>query len=100
MQHRNQNQQMPTFKTFIADQSECVNRTHEDPNNLADYDTFTRPKHRNPFWSAVRPVNQATMHHQNEGVLDILDVSEFGMNFNILRNNDITEDIGYCNAFC
>ena len=86
--------QMPTFNTFVANQSECINHEQEEKEKWCQYMRFTHPKHRSISNTIVRPINQYDLNPVQHP-LHVLDVSKFGMNMQILRDNALTADIGY-----
>lgn len=83
----------PSYNTFIASQSECVDVSQEDIHKWNQYRQYTHPKYRSVTNKICRPINQ---YYENppDDLLNVVDASAWGIDFDIVRNNAITSDIG------
>ena len=85
---------LPSYNAFMTKQSECIDWSLEDRDAWEQYMEFTHPKHRSLRNNITRPINFIDVDVPKP-TPEVLDTSILNMNLNILRNNEVVDEIGY-----
>ena len=84
---------MPPLNSFIAAQSECIDYDREDEDVVDQYIECTHTKHRKFSNPITRPFNLIDADVEDP-IPSVFDASHLDMDWELLRNNPITDAIG------